>query len=203
MVGTGACVDTPAPRASGDRASADSAQQAHIREVVAAGGVVDSVLPIAEHLARFRAGLRTVDTLSSASSSLEALVNRLTAALSTRDTAALNGMVLDRSEFAWLYYPGSAMSAPPYEAPPELLWGQINASSNAGIRKLLSIYGGSRVKVASLDCPPATADGDNRLHERCNVRFEATGRRSMTGNLFGTIIERDGRFKFLSYANRI
>jgi hypothetical protein len=35
------------------------------------------------------------------------------------------------------------------------------------------------------------------------VHFPGRGTRSMHGNLFGTVIERNGRFKFLSLANRI
>jgi hypothetical protein len=42
------------------------------------------------------------------------------------------------------------------------------------------------------------AEGENRLHERCEVRVNAAGTPT---RLFGTILERDGRFKFLGYAN--
>lgn len=191
------------PGTGGEHAAEVAAQQAHIREVVAAGGVVDSILPVAEHLRRFQATVSPVDTLRSASNGIPQLVSRLAEALATRDTAALNAMTVDRSEFAYLYYPESAMSRPPYEAPPELLWGQILASSNAGAGRLLERFAGTAVAADSLVCDTHTRDGDNILHERCTVRFAAPGRRTMQGNLFGTIIERAGRFKFLSLANRI
>jgi hypothetical protein len=35
------------------------------------------------------------------------------------------------------------------------------------------------------------------------VELTAPGKASMTGNLFGTVLERDGRFKLISFANRI
>ena len=77
--------------------SADS-QAAHVRDVVAAGGVVDSVLPIAEQLRRFRADVpERPDTLRHASASIDTLVQRWGRAIALRDSAALNAMTLAAS----------------------------------------------------------------------------------------------------------
>lgn len=197
-----ACQGPPDGMRTPPRTAADS-QAAHVAEVVAAGGVVDSILPVAEALARFRAeaGPRT-DTLRGAAPSRDALVARWSAAVAASDTAALNALLLDRAEFAWLYYPGSRMSLPPYEAPPGLLWGQLLASSEEGATQLLRRFGGRPFRAAALRCPaPPVAEGDNRLHERCEVRVTAAGAPAGFVRLFGTILERDGRFKFLGYAN--
>ena len=187
-----------------DSAREAAAQAEHVRDVVASGGVVDSVRPIAEHLRRFRAALPPVDTFRHASASREALVARLARAVGTRDTAALNAMALDRREFAWLFYESSPLARPPYEAPPELLWGQILTASDEGARQLVNRFGGSTVTADRLVCPDAAEiEGENRLYKRCRVRFTAPGRRTLEGDLFGTIVERHGRFKFVGYANRI
>ena len=198
-----ACAACTSPERSAAEQAAEE-QAAHIRDVVAAGGVVDSILPVEEHLRRFRVDLPSVDTLQHASPSMDALVARLAHAVSTHDTTDLNAMVLNRQEFAWLYYPESPMSRPPYEAPPELLWGQILASSDKGARQLVNRLGGSTITVSRLRCPtaPDTA-GANLLHTRCEVRFAAPGKPTLEGNLFGSVIERDGRFKFMGFANRI
>jgi len=180
-----------------------NAQRAHIDSVVASGGVVDSILPAAELLQRFQTGLTRTDTLRHASPSPEALVERLARALAAQDTADLNAMVLDRAEFAFLYYPGSSMSRPPYEAPPALLWGQVLAASDDGAGKLLSRLGGKSVTTRAFQCPAPNTEGRNTLRERCTVRFDTGGKRALEGNLFGTIITRDGRSKFISLANRI
>jgi len=97
-------------------------QAAHIEQVVAAGGTVDSILPTEELLRRFREDLPPVDTLRAASESMEALVARLAHAVGTNDTTDLNAMVLSRQEFAYLYYPDAPLSQPPYDSPPALLW---------------------------------------------------------------------------------
>ena len=193
-----ACQGPPDGVRTPPRTAADS-QAAHVAAVAAAGGTVDSILPVAEALARFRDGLDRVDTLRHAATSREALVDRWAQAVAASDTAALNALLLDRAEFAWLYYPGSRMSLPPYEAPPGLLWGQLLASSNEGAAQVLRRLGGGPFRVTELRCPaPPVTEGRNRLHERCDVRVGAE--RGVT-RLFGTILERDGRFKFLGYAN--
>jgi hypothetical protein len=178
-------------------------QAAHVQEVVAAGGVVDSVLPVAEALRRFRTDLPQTDTLLHASPSLDALVQRIARSVGSRDTADLNAMVMSRAEFAWLYYESSPMSKPPYEAPPGLLWGQIMASSDVGAKALLARFAGVTVTPRQRHCPAAEVEGANRLYKRCTVELTAPGKASMTGNLFGTVLERDGRFKLISFANRI
>lgn len=188
---------------SGTSAAATNDQAAHIQSVVEAGGVVDSILPIAEHLRRFRSGMVPLDSLQDASPSLPALVTRLTQALSVRDTAALNAMVLNRREFAYLYYPESTLSQPPYEAPPELLWGQILESSNQGAKQLMEQFGGADVTAKELSCPAPEIEGPIALYKRCTVVLSAPKRATLRGNLFGTIIARDGRFKFIGFANRI
>ena len=180
-------------------------QQKHIQEVVAAGGVVDSILPIPVQLDRFRSGMTDKpDTLRHASPSVNALVMRLSIAIAANDTAALNAMMMDRAEFAWLYYPGSKMSLPPYEAPPQLLWGQILASSNEGAQNLLKKFGSSPFKVTGVNCPkPPVAEGQNLLHEGCLLKVASPGAVPGEGQYFGTILERDKRFKFVSYASRL
>ena len=185
-------------------ATAADSQAAHVQEVVAAGGVVDSILPINQHLERFRASVPRVDTLVHASPSARQLLDRWASAIAARDTVALNEMLINRAEFAWLYYPDSRMSKPPYEAPPELLWGQLLASSDQGARKLLTRFGGGTLTIVSFNCPRAAQmEGENRLHEECITRLESKGARIPPNRLFGTIIERGGRFKFVGYANRL
>lgn len=179
-------------------------QAAHVKDVVASGGTVDSIIPVAEALRRFRTDLPKQDTLAHASASREALVQRLAAALTASDTSALNAMVLNRAEFAWLFYEESPLSRPPYEAPPALLWSQILIGSDDGARQLVNRLGGKPITVSGFTCPNAAeVEGRNTLHKRCTVRFTAQGEKPLEGNLFGSILERDGRFKFVGLGNRI
>jgi len=190
---------------SGDqpRTAADS-QAAHVAEVAAAGGVVDSILPMEEQLRRFREGMTPPDTFRHAAATRDALVAQWLRAIAESDTATLNRLVLDRAEFAYLYFPSSPMIAPPYEAPPQLLWGQILASSNDGLPKMLRRFAGKRLSDPSLACPDSgVVEGENRTWSRCELSFRVNGAESARGRFFGTIVERAGRFKFLGYANEL
>lgn len=191
-------------RDSVPRTAADS-QAAHVAEVVAAGGTVDSILPIAEHLARFQRDVGALpDTLRGASPTRDQLVDRWARAVAASDTTVLNTLLIDRAEFAVLYYPGSRMSLAPYEAPPELLWGQLLAASNEGIRAVLKNFGGQTLKVIAIRCPnPIVDEGRNRLHGECLVTLQRGTDMPTEARLFGTILERDGRFKFVGYANAL
>ena len=188
----------------GDSVAVD-AQSAHVAAVVAAGGIVDSIHPIDEHVRRFQGTVtERPDTLRHASDSFEALVQQWVVAVQQYDTAALNAMVLDRSEFAWLYYPTSQLSKPPYEAPPEFLWGQILTSSDDGARKALRKFGGRSFALTSVRCAAnPSVEGNNRLHSDCRGTL-LTGTDTLRNvRMFGTILERSGRFKFIGHANSL
>ncbi len=169
----------------------------------APAGVIDSALPIPVLLDRFRA--TTVDTpsvLTGGSDRPETLVRALLTAVSTRDTTTLRSLVMSRSEFAWLYYPHTRYVARPYELGPELVWLQHLAASETGVVRLLDRYGGSRLTFEALLCPDSIlTEGPNRIVAGCRVRFAAADSASRTLQLFAGLLARDGRYKFLSYAN--
>jgi hypothetical protein len=193
----GACSDTT------PRTAADS-QAAHVAAVVAAGGTVDSILPIDEQLKRFRESLPVVDTLHHAAGSRDGLVREFLKAVSASDTLTLTQLVLDRSEFAYLYYPTAAISKPPYEAPPQLLWGQILQASNDGLPRVLARAAGQSLDLSRVTCADSiVSEGANRLHNNCTVTVRIGRGAPVEARWFGTIIERDGRFKFVGYANSL
>jgi hypothetical protein len=193
----GACADST-PRTASD------SQAAHIADVVAAGGTVDSILPLEEQLRRFRDGLPVADTLQHAAGSRDDLVRQFLRAVSGSDTLTLNQLVLSRSEFAYLYYPTAAISKPPYEAPPQLLWGQILQASNDGLPRVLARAAGQTLALSRVTCADSiVSEGSNRLHNTCTLTLRIGTGAPVEARWFGTIIEREGRFKFLGYANAL
>ena len=149
----------------------------------------------------FVAGLPRVDALRSDAGSRGELVVRFLRAVERRDSAELARLVVDRAEFAYLYYPHTRFTKPPYRMSPATLWFLIQNNSSRGAYRLLTRYGGTSFAGARQDCPAEPLiEGPNRLWERCIVMHAAApaGER-----LFGSILERDGRFSFLSYANEL
>jgi hypothetical protein len=194
----------------GHAAAADSTQSDSVARVrqdsvnrAQPGYIVDSILPIDEQLRRFRAGgPDTVRELQGGASSPDALVRAFIRGLSASDTAALARLTISRAEFAWLIYPESPLSAPPYRLAPDLAWMQHAAASGTGLTRLLERLGGSPLQFQSWGCQEGPfSEGANRIWRGCAVRFVRPGARQQTLRLFSSLIGRQGRFKVLSYAN--
>ena len=163
---------------------------------------VDSAIPIDEALQRFRRDLPKPEALRDGSVSREKLVRKFVLALEVHDTAALRRMVLRADEFAWLYYPSSPLSRPPYELAPALMWFQLQGESEKGASRLLMERAGRPLRYVDHACAPARLEGKNRIHSHCELRHLTPAGDTVSERLFGLIVERDGFQKFVSYANR-
>jgi hypothetical protein len=167
------------------------------------GDVIDSILPMEEHLRRFRDGIPEVTALAGGATSRDTLVAQFMRAVEARDTAFFRGALLSRAEFGWLYAPHHKYAKPPYELPTGLFWFQLQQSSEKGIGRLLERFGGRPLRYASYTCDRAASEpiGAGTVHGGCVVRYDRPGVGADTAALFGGIFELNGRFKFLSYAN--
>lgn len=198
------CVEGSAA-STADSARADSVARAEQDSINRAQTtyVVDSILPMEEQLRRFRAGLADApSTLVGASESREALVQRFARAVSEADTAALVRLTISRAEFAYLVYPDSPLSAPPYRQAPDLAWMRHVAASSTGASRLLARLGGAPLLVDRWRCrEQPDIEGRNRIWRDCVVRFTSDEADPQELQLFASVIERQGRFKILSYAN--
>jgi hypothetical protein len=168
----------------------------------APAGTIDSILPIEEHLRRFRKGLPQVDTLTGGYPSRDSLVAAMLAATSARDTTALVRMRLTAAEYAWLYYPAHIYTAPPYELDPGTFWMMIEANNSKGLGRLLHHRGGNRIVLRSYECQASEAvRAPVREWNRCTLQL-TVNRVESNEQLFGSIVEIGGRYKFVSYANQ-
>jgi hypothetical protein len=163
--------------------------------------VVDSSLPLEEALRRFRAGIPLVSELSGGAPSRELLVRRFIRAVAQRDTTAVRAMVLSRAEFAYLYYPDSPFTRDPHKQMAGLVWFFTQANSSKGITRVFDRLGGRPLRYHGHRCSaPSRRHGSNLLWENCVVQV-GHARPLIEMRLFGSIIERDGELKFVSYAN--
>ena len=119
------------------------------------------------------------------------------------DTVALRRMVLHKDEFAWLYYPSSRLSRPPYELPPDLLWFQMQGQSEKGASLLLSDRAGAALGYVGHDCASERLEGENQIYGHCVLRRVTPAGDTLAERLFGLVLERGGAFKFVSYANKL
>lgn len=167
------------------------------------GYVVDSILPIDEELRRFRAAVGgvPVNELQGGAASRNSLVSGFVAALASNDSAALRSLALTPREFADLVYPESPYTRPPYRQAPGLVWSQIQNAGMSGFNRLLERLGGAQLRYEGARCSePPKLQGRNAIWAHCTVRVSEARGPARIRKLFGPIIEREGRFKFVSYA---
>ncbi len=189
-----ACSGDRAPSATA-AAAADSAPPASQR--------VDSVVPREVAIERFREGTRQVTAFEGGASSRDALVKSWVKAIETADTAALQRMLINRDEFAWLYYPTASQGLPPYDLSPSLLWFMTEGQSSKGLRRLLEERAGKPLHVIGYSCDPkSNAEGENIVWGPCEVRRLKAPGDTVQERLFGLIVERGGEWKFLTYTGR-
>jgi len=178
------------------------------------GYVVDSILPVEEELRRFRLALRdrsaaaekdandSLTALIRGSDSREALVRRFIKALVTNDSSDLRAMLLTAREFADFVYPESPYTHPPYRQSPALVWNQIRNPSTSGLTRLLRRIAGQPLRYVDHSCDrKPERQGANLIWTDCGVRLIDSSGETTRHRLFGSVIERDRRFKFVSYSN--
>ncbi|HVE78119.1 MAG TPA: hypothetical protein VNA89_04635 [Gemmatimonadaceae bacterium] len=139
--------------------------------------------------------------LENASPTREALIRRFVRALERSDTAELRAMIANRAEYAYLYYPTGPNSRPPYAQQAGLSWFLLIEDSQKGVTRAVQRYGGRPLQLRGYACPGEPRhEGENTVWPPCVLRV-GPGRDTVSKRLFGVILERGGRFKFLSYAN--
>lgn len=164
---------------------------------------VDSIRPADEVLARFRDGLPRVDTLSGGAPSLEALVSRFTAAVEARDSAALRAMALDRAEYAWIHFPSLQRLNPGMNnMRPDVMWMLLEEEGRKGMTRVMRRLGGGEARFGGWRCEDAPqVEGALRYWHACTVEVVAPDGSSAAMQLFGSVVEQDGRYKVVSWAN--
>ena len=166
--------------------------------------MIDSILPVEETIRRFRVavGGEPVTELAGASPSREALVRRFMKALAAGDSADLRAMVLSAREFADLVYPESPYTHPPYRQSPALVWNQIQNPSASGFTRLVRRLGNQPLRYVDHKCDAdPDRQGRNLIWTNCFVRLRSPSEPATSHRLFGSLIQRDGKFKIVSYRN--
>lgn len=168
-----------------------------------AAGVVDSAIPRDEALRRFRDGLEPVDSLGGRSTR-DSLADAFVRAVAASDTAGLNELVLSRREFGWLFYPHSPQGLPPYDVSPQLMWDLLVRQSDRGLVDVFTRLGGKQLRLVGYDCGAEPAqEGPNRVWGPCTMTLVVPPADTVTNRLTGPMLERHGRFKFVSYTNEL
>jgi hypothetical protein len=165
---------------------------------------VDSAIPRDEELRRFRSGLIEPAELAGGARSRDALVQSYVSALERGDTAALTALAITQAEFAYLYYPTNPQARPPYDLSPGLMWFMLQQTGRRGLLHALGERGGHPLGFLGYRCDRSPSrEGANRVWGPCLVSRRQANGDVVAERLFGLILERSGRYKFVSLANRL
>ncbi len=187
--------------AAGDAASTSGRAAGDTAGTVAAPARDEMDARLDSALRRFQAGLPVPAGLEGGEATRDALVLRFVRAIEAADTSDLRRMVMTRAEFAHLYYPGSAYTRRPTRQEADLVWFLHLQDSQKGVSRALARYGTQPLGFVDYACDPTPVrEGPNTLWHGCAVRI-VPGGDTLRLRLFGSILERDGRFKLYSFAN--
>lgn len=164
------------------------------------GYVVDSIFPMEEMVRRFQAESGdAVSALSGGERSMDALLRRYWALLVDGDTLAMTPLVASQREFAYVYFPDSRELTD--GVPPAISWLMLSSNSGRGLTRALREAGLSEAEPRGTVCQPLElAGGRSRIIGPCAVIRTRGGQRD-TLWFVKHVIERDGIFKLMSFAN--
>jgi hypothetical protein len=183
-----------------DRAAEAGARP--VKSVPASVTKIDSILPPGEALRRFQSELAVVTELADAPRSRDRLVFEFMEAVERLDTAALAKLRVSKPEYAFLYFPSSVYSRKPYELPPDVAWLLSEQNSQKGAIRLFRRLSGRDLHFDGYACGTSAREQGNVFWRDCQVSYlDPATAVPVTRRLFGAIMQREGRYKFLSYAN--
>lgn len=198
--------ETEVVNAAADAGRADSIARVRLDSINRARPdyVIDSILPVEEEIRRFSAkvGGAPATGLAHASDSRDALIRRIVRDVASSDSIDLIRTAVSPREFLDLVYPPSRYTRAPYRQSPELVWLSIAMHSVTGYRRLLGRLAGQPLRLVDYTCSPRPqTEGENIFWNDCTLRL-TNGSDTSVQRWFGSIIERDGRFKVMSFSNQ-
>jgi len=141
-----------------------------------------------------------VDALSDTYDSVYSLAEEILQAIHDGDQQRLMQLRVGRGEFRWLVWPKLPASRPERNLPWAFVYTDLDQKSLNAMRRTVSRYQGKTLQLVRVEFKDETTDyGAYKVHRdaRCVVQDE-TGEVT-TLDLFGSVIEMNGRFKAFSY----
>jgi hypothetical protein len=132
--------------------------------------------------------------------SVESLGRAVLAAVERHDADALRALALDRIEFTEHVWAELPAAQPNRNLSAGYVWGDLNQKSNTSLKRLLAEHGGKTYTLHSVRFLGDTTQYDTYLvHRESELTvMDADG---TTGRLrlFGSVIEKNNRYKVFSY----
>ena len=142
----------------------------------------------------------TAASLSNTFDSPEALGRAVLSALATRDLERLRALSLSEAEFGEHVWPELPTSRPERNVPFDYAWGQMKQHSDASLSETVSRYGGRSLRFVQTRFTGETTQYQTfRIMRDSEVVAADESGRELILRLYGSAMEKAGRFKLYSY----
>ena len=143
---------------------------------------------------------RSPSALSNSHGSSESLARAVLSALEKRDVNALNTLALNEQEFRDHVWSELPAARPERNLPISFVWGDLHQKSDTNLRQTIAKYGGNSYELVSIRFVRGSTDYRSyRVHRESEVTVTDREGRKQDLRLFGSVLEKDGRFKVFSY----
>lgn len=140
-----------------------------------------------------------VTELSNTHESIFSLAQALLDRIHDNDLEGLMELRLDEAEFYWLVWPELPSSQPERNLSWDYVWRDLNQKSINSARRILSRHEGRAYQLMRVEFEDETTDyGSFRVHRDARVVVQDADGEIRQLDLFGSVIERNGRFKAFS-----
>lgn len=129
----------------------------------------------------------------------EALAQAFLSALVREDGATLSSLPLNEEQFRYYVWPQLPSSRPERNVSFEFGWGDLHQKSHNALLHTFSKYKGVPLEFLEVRFEDGMTDYDTFVvHRDARVKVQRSDGREVWLDLFGSVMERDGRFKLFS-----
>ncbi|MGH9463124.1 MAG: hypothetical protein ACRD1X_18085 [Vicinamibacteria bacterium] len=142
----------------------------------------------------------TTPSLENTFDSPEAVSRAVLSALEASDYEALRSYALNEEEFRRVVWPELPASRPGRNVPLSYAWGDLDQKSTNRLRGLVASRGGQPYELSQVGFEGETTRYETfKVHRDSILVIQSERGGVATLKLFGSMIERDGRYKLFSY----
>jgi len=130
----------------------------------------------------------------------EVLARAVLTAIEGRDADALLALALNKKEFEEHVWPELPAARPERNLSVNFVWGDLNQKSNATLRDTIAAHGGKKYEFRSIRFLGETTQYDSyRVHRESELTVKESDGTERQIRVFGSVIEKSGRYKVFSY----
>lgn len=138
--------------------------------------------------------------LAHSQDSPEALARAVVSALEQRDIDTLNKLAINEAELREHVWPELPAARPERNLPFSYVWGDLHQKSTARLGQTIAKHGGKEYKLVSMRFAGGTTPYKSyRVHRDSEITVTDAEGGTQQIRLFGSVLEKDGRFKVFSY----